>query len=119
MAARPARVESRSLDLPDIRRRELSVGRGISLAQASDEKEDTVMFSFVLGSLAGGLAVWYWGEQLREFAESKTRGVRKGAADTLKTVEKTAESVLDRTKEQVSAALQAGQDAIRPPHAIR
>ena len=74
------------------------------------------MVRFILGAVAGGLAVWFWGDQVREFAESKTRGVRVGAIDTLQalekrlqTVEKRTEHVLDRTKEHVSAALQAGQ----------
>lgn len=72
------------------------------------------MVGFVLGALAGGLAVWYWRDQIRIYAESKTRGVRDGAADTLQAVEKRAEDVLERTKGQLSSALQAGQDAIRP-----
>jgi hypothetical protein len=91
------------------------------------------MFGFIVGAIAGGLAVWYWGDRIREIAESRTQGVRRGAADTLKSVEKTAEGVLDRTadtlrsvektaegvldrtKEQVSSVLQAGQSAINPP----
>jgi hypothetical protein len=77
------------------------------------------MFGFIVGAIAGGLAVWYWGEQIREFAENRTQGVRRGAADTLRSVEKTAEGVLDRTKEQVSSVLQAGQDAINPPRPPR
>jgi len=72
------------------------------------------MVGFVLGTLAGGLAAWYWQDQIRIFADRKTRGVRNGAADTLRAVEKRAEDVLDRTKGQLSSALQAGQDAIRP-----
>ena len=74
------------------------------------------MFRFILGALVGGLAVWYWGEELREYAESRTVGVRRSAADMIRTVGKKAEDVLDRTKEQVSTASQAGQDAIRPSH---
>jgi hypothetical protein len=77
------------------------------------------MFGFIVGAIAGGLAVWYWGGEIREFAASRTQGVRRGAADTLKSVEKTAEGVLDRTKEQVSSVLQAGQDAINPPRPPR
>ncbi len=77
------------------------------------------MFGFILGTLAGGLTVWLWGNRMREFAVSNTRGVRKGVADSLKTVERTAESVLDRTKERVTSALQAGQDAISPPNTTR
>ena len=72
------------------------------------------MFRFILGALVGGLAVWYWGEELREYAESRTVGVRRSAADMIRTVGKKAEDVLESTKEQVNAASQAGQDAIRP-----
>ncbi|PYN80257.1 MAG: hypothetical protein DMD96_14445 [Candidatus Rokuibacteriota bacterium] len=71
------------------------------------------MVRFILGAVAGGLAVWFYGEQLREFAESRTKGVRAGAVDTLQVVEKRAEDVLDRTKEQVTSVLQAGQEALR------
>jgi len=72
------------------------------------------MFRFVLGMLVGGLAVWYWGEEMREYAESRTIGVRRSAADMIRTVGKKAEDVLDTTKEQARAASQSAQDAIRP-----
>lgn len=72
------------------------------------------MVGFVIGALAGGLAVWFWGDELRRLADSKTRDVRAMAADKLQAVEDKAANVLDRTKEQVSSTLQAGQDAIRP-----
>jgi hypothetical protein len=72
------------------------------------------MFRFVIGALVGGLAVWYWSEEIREYAESRTIGIRKSAANMIRTVGKKAEDVLDRTKEQVDAASQTGQDAIRP-----
>ena len=72
------------------------------------------MFRFVLGALVGGLAVWYWGEEIREYAESRTVGVRRSAASMIRSVGKKAEDVLDVTKEQVNAASKTGQDAIRP-----
>ena len=72
------------------------------------------MVRFVLGALAGGFAVWYWQDQIRMYADHKTRGVRNGAADTLRAGEKRAEDVLERTKGQLSSVLHAGQDAIRP-----
>jgi hypothetical protein len=87
--------------------------RGRTVVTDPDERS-TAMVGFVLGALAGGLAVWYWQDQIRIYADRKTRGVRNGAADTLRAVEKRAEDVLDRTKGQLSSALQAGQDAIRP-----
>jgi len=71
------------------------------------------MFRFVFGALVGGFAVWYWGEEVREYAENRTIGVRQSAAKVLRSVGKKAEDVLDRTKEQVSSATQAGQDVLR------
>jgi hypothetical protein len=75
------------------------------------------MFRFVFGALVGGLAVWYWGEEMREYAESRTVGVRKSAAKMIRSVGKKAEDALERTKEQVNAASQSGQDMIHsaPP----
>jgi hypothetical protein len=72
------------------------------------------MFRFIFGALVGGFAVWYWGEEIREYAESRTIGVRKSAANMIRTVGKKAEDVLDATKEQVSTASKSGQDLIRP-----
>jgi hypothetical protein len=72
------------------------------------------MVKFILGAVASGIAFWFWGDQVRDLAMNKTKRVRKGAAETLKAVESTAEDVLDQTKKQVSSVLQAGQDVIRP-----
>jgi hypothetical protein len=72
------------------------------------------MVRFVMGALAGGLAVWFWGDELRRLVDAKTRDVRTMAAEKLQAVEDKAADVLDRTKEQVSSTLHAGQDAIRP-----
>ena len=72
------------------------------------------MMRFVMGVLAGGLAVWLWGDRLRQIAEEKTRDVRERAADKLEVVEQKAADVLDRTKDQVSATLHAGREALRP-----
>lgn len=83
------------------------------------------MVRVALSLLAGGLIVWLWGDQLRQYSNTKTREVRSAAADTLRVVEDRAGDVLDRTKDragdvldrtkmQVSSALQAGQEAIRP-----
>jgi hypothetical protein len=71
------------------------------------------MFRFIFGALVGGFAVWYWGEEIREYAENRTLGVRRNAAEVIRSVGKKAEDVLDRTKEQVSSATQVGQDVLR------
>jgi hypothetical protein len=84
--------------------------------------------AFILGTIMGGVAVWLWGREIEGYVGEKTRGVRAKAADAMRAVEektgqvldgsgnslRRAEGVLQDTKERVSAALRAGQDAIRP-----
>jgi hypothetical protein len=88
---------------------------------------------FVVGAIIGAAVVWLWGREMEEFVEDRTRGVRTKAAEAVRAVEETAGKVLDRggdvlhradqflqgTKEQVSDALRAGEDAIRPAPAVR
>jgi hypothetical protein len=84
--------------------------------------------AFVLGAIMGAAVVWRWGREIEEYLEGKTRGVRTKAAEGVRAVEEKAGKVLDRggdalrradeflqdTKEHVSEALRAGQEAIRP-----
>ena len=88
---------------------------------------------FVLGAIMGGAVVWLWGREIEEYVEDKTRGLRTKAEAGLRTVEEQAGKVLDRggaalhraddflqdTKEHVSEALRAGQEAIHPGPATR
>ena len=88
---------------------------------------------FVLGAIIGATVVWLWGRQVEEYVKEKTRGVRTKAADGVRAVGEKTEQALDRggdalhrvddflqdTKEHVSEALRAGQEAIRPAPAAR
>ena len=53
------------------------------------------MLGLVVGALAAGLAVWYWRDEIVEFAGKMPR-VRDGATSALRSVEKKAENVFDR-----------------------
>ena len=64
------------------------------------------MLRFSAGAIAGGLAVWIWGDELRDYLVERTRGVRTKTADQIQLVQQAAE--------KVTSALQTGQDAIRP-----
>jgi hypothetical protein len=84
--------------------------------------------AFILGTIVGGVAAWLWRKDIEGYVGERTRGVRAKAADAMQAVEektgqvldgggnslRRAEGVLHDTKERVSAALRAGQDAIRP-----
>jgi hypothetical protein len=65
-----------------------------------------MMKAFVLGAIAGAAAVWLWRENIESFIEQQTRGIREKAANSIESVEKTAESVVE--------TLHASQEAIRP-----
>jgi len=83
---------------------------------------------FVLGAITGAVVAWLWGEKLGEYAGEKTRGVRARTAAGMQAVEEKAGQVLEHggkslrradeflpdTREHVSDALRAGQNAIRP-----
>ena len=83
---------------------------------------------FILGTIAGAVAVWLWGRELEHYVGEKTRHVRAQAAAGIQTIDEKTGRVLDRgarslrhaedflqdTKEHVSDALRAGQRAIRP-----
>ena len=72
--------------------------------------------------------MWLWGREIGAYAEEKTREACTKVADGVRAVEEKAGNVLDRggnllrrvdefvrdTKEDVSEALQAGQETIRP-----
>jgi len=78
--------------------------------------------------ITGASVVWLWGKQLEGYVGEQTRGVRARAAEGMRAVDEKAGQVLDRggdslrraegflqdTKEHVSEALRAGQEAIRP-----
>ncbi len=84
--------------------------------------------AFVLGAITGAAVVWLWGREMEEYVKEKTRGVRTKAAEGVRAVEQKAGKVLARggdalrradefvqdTREHVSEALRAGQEAIRP-----
>jgi hypothetical protein len=76
------------------------------------------MIRFIAGVVAGGLILYFWGEDLKKLAKTKTGEVRTMAVDALKSVQQTADGVLDSAKEQVDSTLEAGQAALRP-HRIR
>jgi len=39
--------------------------------------------SFVAGMVVGGVLVWIYGREIREYVDDKTRGARTRAAETL------------------------------------
>ena len=72
------------------------------------------MLSFILGAVAGSLAMWLWGDELRRHAETGRRAVQKRTADTLEAVDAKAGEALDTVRDQVKSTLNSAQEAVRP-----
>ena len=73
------------------------------------------MLRFIVGAIAGGMAVWIWRDDVRQYVDRRTRSLRSKAADKLQLVQEATETALDAAKEQISAGLESGREAIRPP----
>jgi hypothetical protein len=86
---------------------------------------------FILGMITGAVGLWLWGREIQSSVRGRTRAVRAKAAEGIRAVETQTGQVLDRggsslrraeeflqdTKEHVSGALRAAEDAIRPASA--
>jgi hypothetical protein len=84
--------------------------------------------AFVLGMFTGAVVVWLWRREIEGYVAERTRGVRARVVEGMRVVDEKAGQVLDSggrslrraegllqdTKEQVSEALRAGQEVIRP-----
>lgn len=49
--------------------------------------------SFIAGAIAGAAAVWFWGDEIRNYLDEQTRDVRTRAAGPLHAVAETVENV--------------------------
>jgi hypothetical protein len=52
----------------------------------------------------GAAVGWLWGQEMEEYVEEKTRGVRTKAAEGVRVVEETAGKVLDRAGDALRRA---------------
>jgi hypothetical protein len=70
------------------------------------------MKGFLIGAIAGGIAMWLYGDQIREYLDEMTSGVRErtaatleGAADRLQSVAESVEGGLGEAANQARRAI--------------
>lgn len=68
---------------------------------------------FILGLVAGGLAMWKWRDNLTGYVREHADPVREKADRVLETVQHRSEDLLDRAKEQVSSGIGRTRDKVR------
>jgi hypothetical protein len=72
------------------------------------------MRGFIVGALAGGVAAYLWRDQLNRYLDSRTRGIRTRAAETLKQAGEMVESAGERIAETIEAGQEGPEHARRP-----
>ncbi len=68
------------------------------------------MMGFIVGAAAGAVAMYLWREQITEYLDSQTRGMRTRAADTLKQ----AGAAVESASGKISETIESGEGVIRP-----
>lgn len=62
--------------------------------------------SFLAGAIAGGVVMWFWGDQIRDAIDDATSGVRGRAAEQLHGVADTLQSVADTVDQGLGGTTQ-------------
>jgi hypothetical protein len=71
------------------------------------------MIGFIIGAVAGAAAMYYWRDRVRGYVDDKLPGVRDRAADTLGSVGRNVETVLERARDRIDSNVRAGQERLR------
>ena len=71
------------------------------------------MVRFILGSVAGGAAAYYWRDTIAKYVNDAIPGMRDRAAERLGGIGEQADRALDRARARIRTAVRAGQDKLR------
>ena len=72
------------------------------------------MFGFVFGSLAGGIAGYYWRDRIRDYMSDRGPDLRNRVADRLGAFGDRATGAMDRARSRIDSAVRTGQERLRP-----
>ena len=71
------------------------------------------MLGFLVGAIAGGLAVWKYRDFIGQYMKGNTGSARYKRDGILETVQHKSETLLDRAKGQVSSRLENAREKVR------
>jgi hypothetical protein len=72
------------------------------------------MFGLLVGAIGGGVAAYYWRDNIRDFMSGRVPEFRAQAADALGNFGVRAGGALDRMRSGIDAAVRTGQERLRP-----
>jgi hypothetical protein len=71
------------------------------------------MFGLLVAAVAGGLAGYYWRDNIRDYISSGVPDLRKRAADGLGAVGERAGDALDRARSRIDTTVRSSQERLR------
>ena len=71
------------------------------------------MLGFLLGAAVGGLASYYWRENIGHYMSEGLPDLRRRAADGLGNLGDRASGVLDQARSRIDTAVRTGQERLR------
>ena len=71
------------------------------------------MLGFVIGVVAGGLAVWKYRDSLQDYVQGNTSPVRDKVDGLLRTAQEKSETLLDTAKERLSSGIESTRQKVR------
>jgi ElaB/YqjD/DUF883 family membrane-anchored ribosome-binding protein len=72
------------------------------------------MFGLLVGAIGGGVAAYYWRDNIRDYMSGRVPELRAQAADALGTLGVRAGGALDKMRSGIDAAVRTGQERLRP-----
>jgi len=72
------------------------------------------MLRFLVGTVVGGIASYYWCDKIRDYISEGAPDVRRRAADSLGTLGDRAAWALDQARSRIDTAVRKGQARLRP-----
>jgi hypothetical protein len=71
------------------------------------------MLGFLFGAIAGGLAAYYWRENIRDYVSNRVPELRNRAAEGLGTLGERANSALDQARSRIDTTVRTSQERLR------
>jgi len=71
------------------------------------------MLGFLVGVIAGGLAVWKYRDSLEGYVRGNTTPVRDKVDGLLRTAQEKSETLIDTAKERLSSGIESARQKVR------
>jgi hypothetical protein len=71
------------------------------------------MIGFLVGTIAGGMAAYFWHDRIRSYVSHQMPAVRDRAAERLGQIGERASTALDRARDRIDTTVRTGQERLK------